>query len=244
MDQGIWATWYDLPEEGRAEYIAWFHSAYLPELVMRPGYLWAAHYEVIPNAIRRSKGFYSPERKEGTDIGAGTNFLVLVGAAMPHVFFNPSLAQLEAQQSDETSKMLAQRIGSRTLILTEEARVDGPEINKRPTGTTPGPAIQMGAFTMKTIEDEFELAAWYAQDRLMAMASMSGCIGTRKMVSVAGWAKHSILYEFMSLEEREKNFYQGLEGRAKKNQEWSVRVINSTIHAPGSPSVAQRIWPE
>ena len=101
----------------------------------------------------------------------------------------------------------------------------------------------MGAFNMKTIDDEFELAAWYAQDRLMAMAGMQGCIGARKMVSIAGWAKHSVLYEFISHEAREKEFLKNLEERPTEDQEWSVRVINSTIHGPGSPSIAQRIWP-
>ena len=138
-----------------------------------------------------------------------------MGAATPHTFFNPSLAQLERQQDSETREMLALRQGTRTCILTEVDRVDGPEIIKRPAGTTPGPVIQMGAFNMQTIDDEFELAAWYAQDRLMAIAGMRGAIGARKMVSIAGWAKHSVLYEFISHEARDKEFIKGLEGQAK-----------------------------
>jgi hypothetical protein len=245
MDRGIWATWYDIPEKDREEYLPWLHSVYLPQLVMRPGYLWAAHYEVVGGGGGKGgSDLYSPERNDGSDIGSGTEFIVLVGAATPHIFFNPSLAQLEKQQNNETREMLALRAGTRTCILTEEARVDGPEINRRPTGTTPGPVIQMGGFNMKTIDDELELAAWYAQDRLMAMAGMPGCIGARKMVSIAGWAKHSVLYEFISHEARDKEFLKGLEGKTPENQEWSVRVINSTIHGPGSPSIAQRIWPE
>jgi hypothetical protein len=53
-----------------------------------------------------------------------------------------------------------------------------------------------------------------------------------------------VLYEFISHEARDKEFIKGLEGKALEDQEWSVRVINSTIHGPGSPSIAQRIWPE
>ena len=45
MDRGIWAIWYNLPEEGRNEYLAWLHEVYLPEALQRPGYLWAAHYQ-------------------------------------------------------------------------------------------------------------------------------------------------------------------------------------------------------
>jgi hypothetical protein len=35
---------------------------------------------------------------------------------------------------------------------------------------------------------------------------MSSSIGTRKLVSVSGWAKHGVLYEFTSLAARAKNF--------------------------------------
>ena len=46
MDQAIWATWYDLPEDlpdgGRDEYLDWLHGEYLPELQARPGIAWYA----------------------------------------------------------------------------------------------------------------------------------------------------------------------------------------------------------
>src|SRR5207247_11165673 len=48
-DRGLWATWYDLPEAGRSEHLAWVHETYIPALLKRPGYLWAAHYATIPN---------------------------------------------------------------------------------------------------------------------------------------------------------------------------------------------------
>lgn len=226
--------------------MTWLHGSYLPALAKRPGYLWTAHYEVIPDAFpfNSKNGRFSPQRKDGADIGAGTGFIVLVGAVVPHVFFRPRLAPHGPNKHKITSEMLSLRIGTRELFLIEEARVDGPEISKRPIGTTTGPAIQMGAFCMQTVEDEVELAQWYAQERLPAMTKMPGCIGTRKMVSVAGWAKHAIIYEFTSLEEREKNLYGRRQGQGKAEQERSIRIINRTIHAPGSPSVARRIWPE
>jgi hypothetical protein len=101
----------------------------------------------------------------------------------------------------------------------------------------------MGSFRIKSVEDEFDLAAWYAQYRLPAMARMPGCIQTRKLVSVAGWAKHSVMYEFISLEARHENF-QKHESLALDGKGWTNRVIGYTIHAPGSPSVGTRIWPD
>ena len=70
----------------------------------------------------------------------------------------------------------------------------------------------------------------------------SGWELARKLVSTAGWAKHSILYEFTSLAAREKNF-QGQEDIALDEKEWTGRVIRYVTHAPGSPSVGRRIWP-
>ena len=118
----------------------------------------------------------------------------------------------------------------------------GPWNHSGPSSTTPGPAIQMGSFRTQTVEDEFDLAAWYAQYRLPHMSRMPGCIATRKLVSVAGWAKHSVLYEFTSLDARQQDF-QNHESLALDDKEWTNKIITYTVHAPGSPSVGKRLWP-
>ena len=138
--------------------------------------------------------------------------------------------------------MLARRIGSRTCVFCEEARINGPDYVRAAPGSTTGPAIQMGSFRTATINDEYDLAAWYAQYRLPAMSRMPGCIRTRKLISVAGWAKHSILYEFTSLEARREHF-QNHESLGLDDQEWTSKIVGYTVHAPGSPSVGSRIWP-
>lgn len=242
MDRGIWAEWYDLPESGGGEVLDWLHGSYLPELLRRPGFLWAAHFEVTGGGPRMSEVQEKLTYTSGEAVGSGTDYVLLFGAASPHVFCDPSLAEIEAAQGPEAGEMLGRRLGLRTCIFSEEARVDGPEVATRGPGLTPGPAIQMGSFNANSLEAEFDLAAWYAQYRLPAMAAMKGCVGARKLVSVAGWAKHSILYEFISLEAREENFM-GHEAMALDEKEWSGRVIRYLTHAPGSPSVGRRIWP-
>jgi hypothetical protein len=102
----------------------------------------------------------------------------------------------------------------------------------------------MGSFRVRTLEEEFDLGCWYAQYRLPYMAQMPGSVGTRKLLSVAGWAKHSILYEFTSLEARLKNFEEPHESLSADPKEWTGRVVRYTIHAPGSPFVGRRIWPQ
>jgi hypothetical protein len=128
-------------------------------------------------------------------------------------------------------------------LFSTFAHIDGPEMGQRPAGTTPGPAIQMGSFRTKTLADEFDVGQWYAQYRLPAMARMAGCISARVMLSVAGWAKYSVMYEFSSLQARLENFEEPHEALALDEEEWTGRVIRYTMHTPGSPTVGQRIWP-
>ncbi len=240
MDRGIWATWYDLGKDGRDDYLDWLHGIYLPRLVSESRILWAGHYEITGSA--RDNAFFDPANADDLDIGTGTDYLLLVGAEGSHAFFNPNPRQRAENFDHQTKTMMARRIEARSCIFTEEVRVEGPAIDQRPANSAPGPAIQMGTLNMKSIEDEYELGAWYAQDRLPAMAAMEGCICTRKLVSTAGWAKHSVLYEFTDHEKRHANFT-GHERDQSKQESWSVRVINNTIHAPGSPSIGNRIWP-
>ena len=243
MDNGIWATWYDLDDNDRNTFIDWLHGQHLPGILMRPGVAWAAHYEITGGGERMQAIHDLLSRPENDqDIGTGSQFLMLVGATSPHVFADPRIDEWENALPDPAPGMLARRIGTRTCIFVQEEFVSGPEFDARPAGATPGPAIQMGSFRTKTLDDEFDLAAWYAQYRLPAMSRMPGCIATRKLVSVAGWAKHSVMYEFLSLEARREHF-QNHESLALDETVWTNKIITYTLHAPGSPSIGKRIWP-
>ena len=139
-------------------------------------------------------------------------------------------------------RLKGKRHGAKQVITTEQTRVNGPEYVTRPAGTTPGPFIQLGHFRVRSIEEEFDLSSWYANYRLPTITAMTGAIAARKMVTVAGWAKHVILYEFVSREAHEKHFM-GHESLAFSDGEWTNRVVTYTQHAPGSPSIAARLWP-
>jgi hypothetical protein len=241
MDTGIWATWYDVPEQSRDLFLDWLHGSYLPELRQRPGYSWVAHYlNTHGGEAMRHVGDTILTRPE-EEIGNGSQFLMLVGATSPHTFLTPSI--LEREESAKIRNMLALRQGVRTAIFSEETRVNGPAIRHRAPGTAPAPAIQMGSFRVRSIEEEFDLGCWYAQYRLPHMAQMPGSVASRKLLSVAGWAKHAILYEFTSLDARMQNFEEPHESLAVDPKEWTGRVVRYTVHTPGSPFVGQRIWP-
>lgn len=135
----------------------------------------------------------------------------------------------------EARAMVGRRIAPRSCIFVEVSRVDGPAAKTRAPGITPGPVIQLGSFNSNALENEVEMSTWYARSRLPLMAPMTGCVGARKLVSISGWARHAILYEFTSLEAVEKHFVD--------TEEWSRRAVKNLIHAPHSPSLGMRIWP-
>lgn len=244
MDNGIWATWYDLPEDGREDYLEWLHGEYLPSVQAMPGIAWAAHYQNQGGGADMQKVRDNfPESVGMEGVGDGTQFLMLAGAAEPATLLAPSVIDEERALQGAARKMLDMRQGVRPCLFSVFARTDGPEMDQRPAGKTPGPAIQMGSFRTKTLEDEYDVGQWYAQYRLPAMARMPGCIAARVMVSVAGWAKYSVMYEFTSLQARLENFEEPHEALALDETEWTGRVIRYTMHTPGSPTVGERIWP-
>lgn len=242
MDQGIWATWYDLHDGDQSSYLDWLHGTHLPRIQQRTGIAWAAHYWITGGGGDMDKIADHLARADADEVGQGSQYLVLVGATSPHVFFKPRIDEWQGALPGTDAGMLALRRGSRSCFFAEEASVTGPEFGARVAGTCPAPAIQMGSFRTKTLDDELDLAAWYAQYRLPAMAQMPGCVATRKLVSLAGWAKHAILYEFTSLQARQDHF-QSHESQALDDKVWTHRIINYTVHAPGSPSVGERLWP-
>lgn len=229
MDRGIRAVWYDLPEQGRDDYISWLHEVHIPKVLSRPGYLWAAH---VQNVLHESPVAHTDD----PSVPTGNQYLLMFGAVDPHVLLDPNPAERRASAFAETLEMLSRRINPRPCTFIEVARVDGPAVKSRAPGITPGPVIQFGTFNINALENEDELNTWYSRSRLPLMAPMIGSIGARKVVSVSGWAKHGILYEFTSMAERNQYFVDTGPG-------WSRKVVANLVHAPGSPTVGTRIWP-
>ncbi len=242
MDRGIWALWYEVADADKAAYLAWFHGVHIPEKLSRPGYLWAAHYELGHGGSRFKKVVDGLQHANEAGLGRGGGYLALFGGLTAHTFLNPSPAQLVPLQSPETKRMIGLRQQVYSCIFAEETRVDGPDVAKRGPGITPGPFVQMGNFNVASLAIEAEVGAWYAQHRLPFMAAMPGCIGARKLLATAGWGKHSILYEFVSLEQREEKFVTH-EEQAHDANSWTARILPQLRHAPCSPAVGRRICP-
>ena len=235
-DRGLWISWYDLPERGRDDYFSWLHGTYLPEILKRPGYLWAAHY-----ASRDIEGGTNSRlhHVEDSKVGAGFRYILLIGARDANVFGDPVPSVLHAALPEQGRKMLGMRIGERVNLMTETGRCEG-YASRAYDQVTGAPCIQIGSFNCP-VEYEEEMHAGYVQVRLPAMCDTSSCIRTRKLNSVAGWAKHGILYEFASLEGFTRDYAAanaksplGLKGNS---------VVPMLVHAPNGPNSALRIWP-
>ena len=235
MDRAVWAIIYDLPEEGRDEYMEWYHGVHIPEKLARPGYTWAAHYEVKHPGERFEKIAARLNRTDDPQLASGAGFIALFGGESTRVFYDPSPAQLKERQNAETRAMTGMRIQARGLILCEEWRVEGPDADKREAPDVMAPAIQMGRYEAQGNDEDLE--AFYAQERMARVADTPGCIGARKYLVATGSPKHSVLYEFTSLEARAENYI------ALEETEWTKRVHGYLVHPPGSPLAASRIWP-
>ena len=242
MDRGIWATWYDLPEQGKEEYIAWLHEVHLPKALLRPGYLWAAHIENIWDEARKAHISKRLIHTDDPTVPTGNAYIILYGAASPHVFLKPRPAQLEAQRTAEERDMFGLRVGVRSCIFLETDRMDGPDVGTRAPNGAPGPAVEFGSYNLtKEIDDE-TVMDMYAKIRFPHLAKMAGFVAIRKMVSVYGWARHGVLYEVASKEALEKDFLTYME-QMPNRELWRQRLVRNLIHTPGSPSLGMRIWP-
>jgi hypothetical protein len=234
-DRGLWVTWYDLPDSGREAYLSWLHESYLPALLKRPGYLWAAHY-----ATQNTETRFDLHHVEDPKVPTGFRYILLVGSKDAGVFGNPAPIEIHAALPEQGRKMLAMRIGERVNLMTEAARCEGHAGNAYKEGLTGAPCIQIGSFNCP-VENEEEMHAGYVQQRMPAQCGTGSCIGVRKLNSVAGWAKHAILYEFASLEGFNRD-YPGANAKSPLGfKEHSI--VPMLIHAPNGPNSALRIWP-
>jgi hypothetical protein len=234
-DRGLWVTWYDLPDSGRDAYLSWLHESYLPALLKRPGYLWAGHY-ATQNTETRSDLHHVEDPKVPT----GFHYILLIGARNAGVFGNPAPIEIHAALPEQGKKMLAMRIGERVNLMTETSRCEGHAGNTYKDGLTGAPCVQVGSFNCG-VEYEEEMHAGYVQQRMPAHCGTASCIGVRKLNSVAGWAKHAILYEYASLEGFTRD-YAGANAKSPLGfKEHSI--VPMLIHAPNGPNMALRIWP-
>ena len=242
MDRGLWISWYDVREPDRDAYLAWLHGSYLPALARQPGVLWVAHYAAVPKAARRASAREAVvTRTTDASVPTGSQYITIAGAAEAHAFGSPSPAEYHAALPEADRRMLALRTGERVNVMAEAGRVAGPAAAQAGREPTTAPCIQLGSFNCVPNHEE-EVLAWYTKWRMPAMTVTPGCVRFRTLASVAGWAKHAVMYEFTSLEARNEHFVTHDDANTELKAV-SDRMVQYLTHAPGSAGVAVRTWP-
>jgi hypothetical protein len=242
LDRALRASWYDLPAARAAEYLAWLHGSHLPALLRREGCLWAAHYAAVEKKQRPNWPRESTLRKcSDPAVPAGRQYILIVGAADANVFGEPDWRKLDTALPAADRAMLALRQGEYVNVMVEAARVEGPAAATYADGMKPPPCIQFGNFNIDW-RDEPDVLAWYANWRMPAVRALPGVVRTRRLASVAGWAKHGVFYEFTSLDMRNAHFLPH-EDAHPEIKAYSDLMVQKLIHAPASSTLATRLWP-
>ena len=215
---------YDLAAQNEAQYLDWFHDVHIPEKLARPGYNWAAHYELI-----------SPEGQpvllNGSDATAGVRgFIAIFGGDDSRTFLNPSPAQIKPNQTPLTREMMGMRIGSQSLIAAQEWRVESEAVAE------PGYAI-MGVDVCDTGSDDEDYGAWSVQVLCPRLSSAPGFEVLVKFLSTTSAAKHVTVSSFQTLADAQAYRANG------EDDEWSARVRAYQVHSTGTPLLGRRIWP-
>ena len=243
-DRGILASWYNLPADKSAAYLTWLHGTYIPGMLKNPGVSWAAHYksDKVPPASRL------PHTTDPA-VPAGADYVLIFGGESAHTFSKGAGAYLRSEPdklhghlTDADRKMLSVRSGERVCIMIEVGRREGPEINRTDHKMGLSPCIQFGTFNGDGTACEDEMLAWYADWRFDALGKLPGCVRIRQLVSVSGWAKHGVIYEFLSLAARSEKFPHLRELYPEEGR-WSDQAVVHLMHTPESPVVASRLWP-
>lgn len=215
VSHAIWGIIYDLPEQGRDDYLAWFHDVHMGEKLARPGYVWAAHYEVVD-----TQGIHISSLGTTHEGDRGHGYIALFGGADTQVFLDPSPAQIKPRQTPLTREMMEKRIGQRSFIAAEEWSAQGDQ-NEHRRGH---PLIHLDCCDAPGGDEA--LGAWCVQVLKPAIHQQLTFRRISKFLAATGPMKHVILAEF--------------DGAA---QTANATPPVTVTHLSGSPFTARRIAP-
>ena len=163
----------DLDRAHADRYLRWFDEVHIPEKLARPGYTWAAHYQVIV------------DEKQGD-----SRYIALFGGTDSRTFLDPSPAQIKPHQPAETRAMMAHRSNSKMLILSEEWTFDSDNAAAESSPRINAESIGVALFDAGANDET--LGAWLVQDYL-ANAGKAGV--ARKFLASAGEPRHVLVQE-------------------------------------------------
>jgi hypothetical protein len=176
---GLWQILYGIKKTELNDYIEWFESAHIAEKLDRPGYHWAAHYQ-IDNSSRNKADSLNHQ------------FIALFGSHSTRTFFDPCPIQLKKSQDELTRSMIARRQSPEASILCEEWREDNQSDSER-LEPIHAPWILINTFNSISSDQLFN--AWCCQSYLKDVSKQPGFIRARKFLGSDSTVKHSIIIE-------------------------------------------------
>lgn len=215
MADAVWMIIYDLERTQADEYLRWFDEVHIPEKLVRPGYTWAAHYQVSV-----------------TNDDFDSTFVALFGGTDSRVFYNPSPAQIKPNQPPETRRMMGYRSNSKMLILAEEWTLDSATRTSATSSGIVAEHINLALFNAS--DNDESLGAWLVQDYL-ENSTRSGV--TRKYLTSTGSVRHVLLQEPETDEDPSHLF------TSSASNDWSTHVSGYLSFPAGTPLSARRVWP-
>jgi hypothetical protein len=218
MAAAIWMIIYDLDRAHSARYLQWFNEVHIPQKLARPGYTWAAHYQVIAD-----------------DDSADSRYVALFGGSDSRVFYNPSPAQIKPGQPPETRQMMSYRSNSNMLILSEEWIFDSGSGSPKTSPCINAESISLALFNAN--ENDENLGAWLVQDYLLNAAGV-----TRKLLASTGSVRHVVVHEMdpaaIPLTDNQPTIMANA-----SSSDWSAQVSDYLSYPAGPPVIARRVWP-
>ncbi|MFT5111731.1 MAG: hypothetical protein ACI8P9_001051 [Parasphingorhabdus sp.] len=215
MTGAIWMIMYDLDPTNSDRYLQWFDDVHIPEKLARPGYTWAAHYQILSD----------------NDVPC-SSYIALFGGTDSRVFYDPSPAQIKPLQTPETRSMMGYRSNSVMLILSEEWTTGGDDWVALAGSEVAAEKISFALFNAH--DNDENLGAWLAQDYLVNLA---GSRVTRKYIASTGVVRHIVVQELDGNETQQKFL-----GDTSAS-DWSKDVSNYITYPVVAPRLARRVWP-
>jgi len=232
----LYATWLSAPSDEDTPEVA---ADFVAAIRKTPGVVQTAAYRLTVGGPAMQKLAGVVKRIDDPDfVAAAPRAVVLAeldSLATGAVVGDRFGTRKDAPGPDPVSASIAWQV-----LFHELSYVSGPEESSDPSF---GPAIQLGALDVDSLDAEWELNQWYERIRLPAVANMPGQIRTRRYVSVAGPPRYGVLYEFLSLDARIKGFEEKEESSGLDRSHPTSKLMDYTVHAPGAPFIGERIEP-
>jgi hypothetical protein len=213
---GIFLVYTDIDPKYEEEFNAWYNTEHLADLLSLPGFLDAARYVA-------EKG--------------GPKYLAVYELSNAEVFKSAEFQKFRANPSPWSRRIGPSVIGKNTArIVGEQIFPVDPEMPDRGMA----PALQIGRMSVPENMDA-EWNAWYNGEYIPGYRKVPGVRYARRYRVLEGTSRYTTVYEFEHTKVSESVEWNR---QRETSSPQSGRMRDIMTHAPGSPGVYRRIYPQ